>query len=115
MTRAAKHKYVQLIEFALRKQSSFTIQEARDACHLAPREFRFIAPSIFALDAQQMDKLGEVHESQNWVLRPEAYFGYLQYVQFDHAVLSARRAQWTAIAALVLTIFGMAASLLVST
>lgn len=107
-----KHKYIHLIEFVIENDSSFTIQQARDACKLSPREFSSIVPSVFALDAHQMDRLGETHESQNWVLKPEAYFGYLQYVQFNHAVLSANRAQWTATAALGATMFGLLLSLL---
>lgn len=104
-----KHKYVQLIEFTINNQPSFTIRQACDACHIRPRQFRSIASSIFILNRQQREggSLTNDSEVQEWILKPEAYFGYLQYVQFEHAVSGSRRAQWTAIAALVVTTLGL--------
>lgn len=68
------------------------------------RDFQFIARSIFELSGYQADRgLHSASELQEWVLKPEAYFAYLQYKQFEHAVRSARRAEWLAIAALVAT------------
>ena len=109
-----KHKYVQLIEFTINNQSSFTIRQARDACKISPRQFRSIAPSIFILNQQQRDGgyLPNESEVQEWILKPESYFGYLQYVQFEHAVSSSNRAQWIAIAALVATTLALVANVL---
>jgi len=64
-----KHKYVQLIEFALDK-ASFSPSEACSACGISDNEFRFSAPSIFVLNSYQVEKgLISTSEIQEWVLR----------------------------------------------
>jgi hypothetical protein len=103
------HKYVRLIEYSLRTPP-FKLDDACAACGLSDREFRFIAPSIYSLSVYQQERMpgGQI---QDWVLRPEAYFSYLQYLEFLHAIETAKRAYWLAVAAIVVSIIGVAFAL----
>ena len=98
------HKYVRLIEYSLRNQS-FKPVDACATCGLSDKEFRFIAASLYSLSAYQEHVRAD--ETQDWVLKPEAYFGYLQYLEFRHAVETAKRAYWLSVAAIIVTIIGV--------
>ena len=99
-----KHKYVQLIEFVL-DRPSFSPSEACATCGISDKEFRFIAPIIFVLNAYQAEKgLIATSEVQEWVLKPEAYFSYLQFLEFCYAIETSKRAYWLSVAAVILAI-----------
>jgi hypothetical protein len=42
-----------------------------------------------------------------WILRPEAYFSYLQYLEFKHAIETAKRAYWLSVAAIVIALLAI--------
>ncbi len=99
-----KHKYVRLIEFAM-TNSSFSADEACKACGLSSKEFQFISASVFILNAyQESEGSVRVAQVQEWILRPEAYFGYLQFMEFQHAIEAAKRAYWLSVLAIVIAI-----------
>jgi len=86
------HSCVRLVEFAL-KHRAFSPSDACKASGLKDEDFQFIAPSIFILNQkQESGDLLRRGDTQEWRLRPEAYFGYLQFVSYRHAVESAKQA-----------------------
>jgi len=109
-----KHRYVALIEYAL-SNPEFTAEEACGAVGLSDKEFRFIAGTIFALNAVQSSQDFRSQQKHEWILQPDAYFSYLQYVEFMHAIEHARRAFWVAVLAIVVSIIGVGAAFLVRT
>jgi hypothetical protein len=106
------HKYICLIEFALRSPS-FSVTEACEKCGLSEKEFSFVRDSIFVLSAYQTQHLG-TKDVQEWVLSPAAYFGYLQFQGNRQATETANRAYWVAVIAIVLGIVIGAAQIVVS-
>ena len=96
------HRYVQLIAYTLRNPS-FKSADARAACGLSEKEFRFVATSIYSQSEYQVQK-GRPDETQDWILRPEAYFSYLQYLEFRHAIKASRIASSLAVVAIVIAI-----------
>ena len=104
-----KHHYVRLIEYSL-ANPSFSPNDACLACDLNARDFRFIAPTIYVLNARQ-DREMNLGEHQDWVLSPQAYFSYLQYLEFLHAIEAAKRAFFWAAVAVVVSIIGVAISI----
>jgi hypothetical protein len=104
-----KHKYVQLIEFTLRNPV-FVPDNACKACGLTTKEFQFISRSIYSLNAAQNEMI-RPREEQDWVLLPEAYFSYLQFLEFKHAVKVANVSYWVSIAAAIVSIIGVAVAL----
>ena len=109
-----KHRYVSLIEYAL-KNPEFTAEQACSEVGLSDKEFRFIARSIFSLNAVQDSqdfRSSQVHE---WILQPEAYFSYLQYIEFTHSVEHANRAYWLAVLAIIVSVLGVGVSMWMST
>lgn len=103
------HKYVQLIEYSLRN-TSFKPTDACKACGLSEKEFQFVAASLYSLSGYQ-GELIRTSETQEWVLRPEAYFSYLQYLEFRHAIETAKRAFWLSVAAIVVAIISVGIAL----
>lgn len=101
-----KHKYVRLIEFTL-KNPIFAPEKACAECGLTAKEFQFISRSIYSLSAAQ-DQMIRPREEQEWVLLPEAYFSHLQFLEFRHAVKVANVSYWLSIAAVIVTIVGVA-------
>ncbi len=101
-TDAARHKYITLVEFALSK-GTFSKQEAMDACGFTEKQFRFVSSSIFVLSMNQ-GVMADLNEKQEWILKPEAYFSYVQYLEFLHAIKTARTSFWLAVAAIVVAI-----------
>ena len=99
----SKHKYISLIEFSL-GNPKFSVNVACAACGLSEKEFRFISNSIYVLNAAQAD-MGHNPDIQfDWILSPDAYFSYLQYLEFKHAIEAARRSYWLSVAAIVIAI-----------
>ncbi len=47
---------------------------------------------------------------QKWVLRTDAYFSYLQYLEFCNAIEQAKRAYWVAILAVIIALVGVGIS-----
>jgi hypothetical protein len=104
-----KHKYVTLIEYVL-EHDEFSINEACEATGLTEKEFRFILDSIFVPNGYQGGIVINENLKQQWVLRTEAYFSYLQYLEFCHAIEHAKRAYWVAILAIIIALIGVGIS-----
>jgi hypothetical protein len=96
-----QHKYIKLIEFSL-KHSTFTKSDACETSKLSSQEFDFVKRNIFVLSAAQEQSIHS-REPQEWKLSPQVFFNYLQFLEFKHAVKTANRAQWTAVAAIVIS------------
>jgi hypothetical protein len=104
-----KHKYVALIEYAL-EHDEFSANGVCEATGLTEKEFRFILASIFIPNGYQGQTVFDLDLKQKWVLRTEAYFSYLQYLEFCHAIEHARRAYWVAILAVIIALIGVGIS-----
>jgi hypothetical protein len=102
-----KHKYVSLIEFSL-KNPNFSATKACSVCGLSEKEFRFVASSIYVLNAYQTDPSFDPNRELEWIIKPEAYFSYLQYLEFCHAIETAKRAYWLSVAAITTAIIAAA-------
>jgi hypothetical protein len=105
-----KHKYIELIEYAL-ENPRFSVIQACEATGLSDGEFRFIRREIFVLNMEQDSAELHTREVQEWKLHPQAYFNYLQFCEFKHSLEesaraqeNAQRAHWIAIAAIVISV-----------
>ena len=105
----SKHRYVALVEYAL-SNAEFSAEEACQSVGLSDKEFRFIASTIFSLNAVQGSQDFRSQQKHEWILQPDAYFSYLQYLEFMHAVEHSRRAYWIAVLAIVVSIVGVGVS-----
>lgn len=103
-----KHKFIKLIEYAL-SNKSFSVREACDASGLSEREFDRAKYSLFVLLGKH-EHVESPHERLDWWLKPEAYFSYISYLEFQHSLNTSRRAHWIAVFSLLIA----SASLLVS-
>ncbi|MCC2615448.1 hypothetical protein LJ739_04240 [Aestuariibacter halophilus] len=96
-----KHSYVKLIEFTIENRN-FTKVQACEVSGMSQSDFDFITHELFVLSAAQNEY---VHPNQNyeWKLSPQAYFNYLQFCEYQHAIQTSNRAHWTSIAAIVIS------------
>lgn len=106
------HGFIKLIEFAL-ENKSFSKKQACEFSGLRERQFDFSRDKIFVLSGYQEQNLS-ASEIQDWELSPESYFNYLQYVGFKHAVKVSRRAHYTAITAIAISVTLAVVSIIVS-
>ncbi|WP_415887775.1 hypothetical protein ACMXYO_06895 [Neptuniibacter sp. QD37_6] len=95
------HKYIKLIEFAL-SQKNFSKVQACEAAGLTRQEFDFVRHEIFILSGAQTEYVND-HEEYEWKLSTQAFFNYLQFSEFKFAVSAAKKAQLTAMAAIVIS------------
>jgi hypothetical protein len=106
-----KHKYIELVEFALHNDK-FSAEEASKACGLSEKEFRFVSASIFSLSGYQAQAGFDPASKLDWILKPETYFSYLQYLEFRHAIETAKRAYWLSVAAIIIAILSTVPAIL---
>ncbi|WP_432740709.1 hypothetical protein ABXJ76_11870 [Methylobacter sp. G7] len=85
----------------------FSADEACAATGLSKREFNFVRASIFSLNGFQENQFFETDQKYQWIIRPEAYFSYLQYLEFCHAIEYAKRAYWMAVFAVIVSLIGV--------
>jgi hypothetical protein len=81
------HKYIKLLEYALENRN-FTKVQACEASGLSQSDFDFIKWQIFSLSAAQ-ESFVSPNEEHEWKLAPQAFFNYLQFQEFKHAVNTA--------------------------
>ncbi|WP_211829381.1 hypothetical protein [Kistimonas asteriae] len=95
------HKYLKLIEYAL-KEKNFSKEQACNASKLAHHEFDIIYRDMFIPHKNQE---GEIHPNEvlEWTLSQQAFFNYLQFLEFKSSVESAKKAQITAIVAIIIS------------
>ena len=102
-----KHGYLKLIEFTL-ENSNYSIEQACDRTGLNSKQFQFAKHEIFVLSGYQ-DTYVNPEKVLEWELSPKAYFQYLEYLEFKHAIESSKKATRTAIAAITISgILGLA-------
>lgn len=107
-----KHKYIKLLEFSLENRN-FTKVQACNASGLSQSDFDFIKGQIFSLSAAQ-ESFVSANENHEWKLSPQAFFNYLQFQEFKHAVNTAETSKKIAIASIAISGLLAVASLVVS-
>ncbi len=95
------HKYIKLIEFAI-KQKHFTKTQACEVSGLTKQEFDFVRHEIFILSGAQAEYLNDNQEYE-WKVSSQTFFNYLQFSEFKFAVITAKKAQRTALVAIILS------------
>lgn len=105
-----KHRFIKLIEFAL-QHSSFSAREAMTASGMSEREFSGAKYTLFKLKGEH--ESAPASETLNWHLSPQAFFQYLSFLQYRHAVRSSSRALWIAAASLAVATAGTIVSAIV--
>lgn len=106
------NKFVKIIEFVL-KNNRFSAVEACKKSGMSIPEFNGAKYSLFLLKDEHEISSSEQGEL-TWNLSPEAYFHYLSFVQYKHAVSTSNRAHWLAICSLVISIIMGVASVISS-
>ncbi len=96
-----KHSYIKLIELSL-NNNKFSKNCACKESGLSSKQFDFIRDDIFILSAHQEQSFDSKLE-QEWVLTPQSFFSYLQYLEFKHAVRTARIAKYISILAIIIS------------
>ena len=108
----SKHKYISLIEYSLEQgDAEFSASDACFETGLSEREFNFIRASIFILNGYQEVPTFDTKKPHQWILRPEAYFSYLQYLEFGHSIEYSRKSYWIAVAAILVAIISVGISI----
>jgi|TARA_R110001606_G_scaffold208573_1_gene356051 hypothetical protein len=90
-----KDRTMKLITFSI-KNKSFAASQATSACGMGYSDFIEIGPTIYT---QGSDISHEMDFSlvNNWHLKPDALFGYMGLIEFEHSVNSAEQAKKIAI------------------
>lgn len=100
-----RHKFIKIIEYAL-KHESFTVEQICEAVGISQVEFNLAKSSIFHLLGQH-DPVPSPHSKLPWYLSTEAFFNYLSFLEYSHAIQSAKRAHILAIVAIFLAAASM--------
>jgi hypothetical protein len=96
---SSNHGYVRLVEFAL-KNKEFSVDQACKATGLSESEFSGAKYSLFLLRGEHESVVDQAKPLE-WRLKPEAYFGYLSYLELNHSLSASRKAWWFSIVSLV--------------
>ena len=94
------NSFVRLIEFALMNKS-FNVNQACQASGLSNSEFHQIRHTIFENSHPNINNDAQMFQ---WYLSPNAYFHYLTYIQYKHAVKTSNRAHIIAIISVAISI-----------
>lgn len=94
------NSFVRLIEFVLMNKS-FNVNQACQASGLSNSEFRQIRHAIFENSHLNINNDAEIFK---WHLSPNAYFHYLTFIQYKHAVKTSNRAHVIAIISVAISI-----------
>jgi hypothetical protein len=98
-----KDEFIRLIEYSLKKR----VFSARDACEqtgIPLEHFRFIRHSIYELSAPQAAVDFDEDNEQDWYVSAQAFFHFVQFIEYKHAVASAKRSTKIAILAVIIAI-----------
>jgi hypothetical protein len=99
-----KHKFIEIIEFALDKgYERYPAKVVMDKFDLTLDEFNFIKASIFRLSNASGRDDFDFKLAMKWHLLPEAYFNYLQFLEFKHSLSTANTARNIAIASIIIS------------
>lgn len=108
------HRYIKFLDYVVTQKGSFHLEPALTQANMSESEFELIRDTIFYRE-NLPDLIAVRSQVLNWTLRPEALFGYLTYIQYDHAVKSSTRAFFLASAFFAVAIIGVVLNLLVTT
>lgn len=101
------NKFIKIIEFALKNQK-FSIEAACRECGMTIPEFNSAKYSLFMLKGEH-EISNSSQDVLTWNLSPSAYFHYLSFIQYKHAVKTSNKAHWIAIFSLAISsIIGIA-------
>ncbi|EKO3401391.1 hypothetical protein OI845_004323 [Vibrio fluvialis] len=106
-----QHKYIKLLEFAVKQTSSYCMQDGLKAANMTENEFLNIRDSLF-INAQMISPPPTMSQVYDWRLRPEAVFGYLGFKQYEHAQKSSKTAMYVASASLIIAVLTLAVTTL---
>lgn len=98
-----KDRTMRLISFSIGKRS-FSVNEALNASGMGLSEFISVGRILFAQEAEISYEMN-LSEVRDWHLKPDALFGYMGLIEFEHSVDSANQAKKIAIVSIVISGF----------
>lgn len=98
-----KERTIKLIAFSIGK-SSFTVADALNASGMGLSQFIAVGKSIYS-EGTRISHAINIHEVLDWHLKPEALFGYMGLIEYEHSVKSAKEAKLIAIISIGITGF----------
>ncbi|RBO82656.1 hypothetical protein [Marinomonas aquiplantarum] len=90
-----KDRTMKLISFSIKKKT-FSVGEALNETGMGFSEFVTTGQAIYTLDSNVSHEM-DSSEVRNWNLKPDALFGYMGLIEFEHSVKSAQQAKNIAI------------------
>ncbi|MEW8293008.1 MAG: hypothetical protein AB2660_01340 [Candidatus Thiodiazotropha sp.] len=103
------HKYIKFLDFIIDKESTYRLGPAFQYSKLTESEFNLIKDSIFYTE-NLPDSYSTRSQYLDWKIKPEALFGYLSYKQYEHAIVSSKRAFWISVGSLAIAVLSLALS-----
>jgi len=100
-----RHKFIKIIEYAL-KHESFTVEQICEAVGISQVEFNLAKFSIFHLLGEH-DPVSSPHKKIPWYLSTKAFFNYLSFLEYRHAIQTAKRAYILGIVAILIAAVSM--------
>lgn len=94
-------KLVKLLKFAI-EERNFSANQAVSQCNMGISEFYDIWESIF-IKTPAFENGFDCSRSYDWILKPEALFSYMNFLEYRDSLTNARRAYWVAIASIVIS------------
>lgn len=96
-----KDQTIKLISYSVGNRR-FSISDGLNVSGMGLMEFLAIVPTIFS-HGTDISHETNIHEVRDWFLKPEALFGYMGLIEFEHSVESANQAKKIAIASIVIS------------
>jgi hypothetical protein len=90
-----KDRTIKLIAFSI-KNKFFAASQATTACGMGYSDFLEIGPVIYTQSSDISHEM-DFSVGRTWHLKPDALFGYMGLVEFEHSVRSAQQAKKIAI------------------
>lgn len=90
-----KDRTIKLIAFSI-KNKSFAASEATNACRIGYSDFVEIGPTIYTQSSDISHDM-DFSSVRCWHLKPDALFGYMGLIEFEHSVKSAEQAKKIAV------------------
>lgn len=105
------HGYIKLIKFSLTNKS-FNVAQALEASGMGLTEFNSAKYAIFNLRGEH-EQITSLNQVFRWELAPQAFFHYVSFLEYKHAITSSRRAQIFAIIAIIISAISIAIGLFI--
>jgi len=98
-----KDRTIKLIAFSLVNRN-FTVADALNASGMGLSQFIAVGNTIYSVETEISHDMS-IHEIMVWDLKPEALFGYMGLIEFEHSVKSAKGARLVAVISIFVTGF----------